>query len=72
MCIYHENVLSPPYCNRDMFICENTCQCNGNIIHKDKSTFVVHLSTCLKDFVMGNLRLGLFVSQVMAKHQGSG
>jgi hypothetical protein len=34
----------------------------------DKITFVAPVSATLKDFVLDNLRLEIFVSQVMAKH----
>jgi hypothetical protein len=34
----------------------------------DKSTFATHLSKQMKDFVMEQLRLGLTLSQIMAKH----
>ncbi len=36
--------------------------CHGNILQGDKETFVAHVSRALKDFVLKNLRLGLFVS----------
>ncbi len=38
--------------------------------HPSRGKFVIvtHISTTLKDFVIDNLQLGLFVSQVMAKH----
>ncbi len=42
--------------------------CHGNILQGDKVAFVTHVFACLKEFVLDNLRLGLFVSQMQAKH----
>jgi hypothetical protein len=42
--------------------------CHGNILQGDKVAFVTHVFACVKEFVLDNLRLGLFVSQVLAKH----
>ncbi len=35
----------------------------------DRFAFATHLSQKLKNFVMEQLRLGLIVSQIMAKHR---
>jgi hypothetical protein len=42
--------------------------CHGNILKRDKTTFIAHLFVGLKDFVLDNLQLGLSIPQVMAKH----
>ncbi len=49
-------------------IMKKTHQCYGNILQGDKVSFVAHVLGALKDFILNILRLGLFVSQVMAKH----
>jgi hypothetical protein len=36
----------------------------------ERFAFATHLSQEIKDFVMEQLRLGLMVSQLMAKHRG--
>jgi hypothetical protein len=41
---------------------------HGKIFQVDKVAFATHVSVALKDFVLENLRLGLFISQVIAKH----
>jgi len=35
----------------------------------DESAFVAHLSQKIKDFVMDQLRFGLIMCQIMAKHK---
>jgi hypothetical protein len=42
--------------------------CHGNILQRDKVTFVAHASRALKDFVLKNLQLSLSVSQIITKH----
>jgi hypothetical protein len=42
--------------------------CHDNWLHKDKAAFAL-VSNVLKEFIMDNLWLRLFVSQVMAKHR---
>jgi hypothetical protein len=36
--------------------------CHGNILQGDKTTFAAHVSATLKDFILDNLRLGLYIS----------
>jgi hypothetical protein len=45
------------------------CLCHRNIFQGDKVTFFAHIFIALKDFIFDNLCLGLFVSQMMAKHR---
>ncbi len=42
---------------------------HGDLKMGDKSTFATHLLEYIKDFAMEQLRLGLKVSQIMAKHR---
>jgi len=35
----------------------------------DRSVFIAHLSEKIKDFVMEQLRFGLIMCQIMAKHR---
>jgi hypothetical protein len=51
-----------------MLLWKRTHKCHGNILQGDKFAFVAHVSRALKDFILEILQLGLFVSQVMAKH----
>ncbi len=73
MCFYHQNVISSPYNFKVMLLQEEAHQCNRTSLPwehlpGEKATFVTHVSTALKDFVIDNLQLGFFVSQVMVKH----
>jgi hypothetical protein len=42
---------------------------HGDFTMGDRFAFATHLSQKLKNFVMEQLRLGLIVSQIMAKHR---
>ncbi len=50
-------------------VVENVC--HDNQLQGDKATFAPHVSSTLKEFVMDNLQLRLFVSQVMVKHRNN-
>ncbi len=57
------------------FIQWNHANQDGLHVHEDlkmgeRFAFATHLSQEIKDFVMEQLRLGLMVSQLMAKHRG--
>jgi hypothetical protein len=48
---------------------EEAGQCYmGTFCRGDKAAFIAHVFVALKNFVLNNLQLRLFVSQVMAKH----
>jgi hypothetical protein len=40
----------------------------GNILQGDKVVFPAHVLGALKDFVLENPQLGVFISQLMTKH----
>ncbi len=43
--------------------------CHANCMQGMKSTFIAHVFVPMKEFIMGNLQLGLSISQVMVKYR---
>ncbi len=74
MCFYHLNIIYPPYSYKGYAAMKRDTSmphevfCHGNILQGDKVAFATHVSRALKDFILENLQLNLFISQMMAKH----